>query len=445
MASQEIALVQQPSPASLQRSEELRRGVRNKVMAIERSVVLSKQQRAASAKRAGEIIKEKVQLRIKENVAAIKAAEMQMRAVDDSVKATGLSVTRLTHEKYKQFAALQVCQRRIELRKPAPPEKDGIQEALNTEESVLLQSRGELEKLEVEVKAVIEELKGTRAYLTRDAANRRHEVETDRARLVNVALASTKAPGVRPLEDVEQSVHASHGSRDATTERSIEMPEQSVVATVDDVEDTRSVCIRSVQLRERAETLRETSQKVIKDVREKCNRATARVKARLTKFNESALEVTRQLIGQGKEVDWTIEMARRSLDAQKKNLHICNRAQEMDYQRAKDMLDELRKSRVDLSHDLRQKTLSLNISESCRKVIAQRAKDPSKELQRASSAGSCRKKREGKNDPHTLPSLANSDQTRSSPGLRQVEETAALPPSRSTAFAAPLESFSQDS
>lgn len=446
MASQDASVVVEPTPASLARSEELRRGVRNKVLQIERSVVLSKQQRAASAKRAGEIVKQQVQLRIKENVAAIKAAEMQMRLLDDSVKETGLSVTRLTHEKYKQFAALQVCQRRTELRKAAPPEKqDGIQEALNTEESVLMQSREEIEKLEREIKVVIEELKSSRSFLTRDAAARRHEVELDRARLVNVALASTKAPGVRPLESVEDSVPAAQGNKDAATERSLEIPEQSVTVTAEGVEDTRAVCMRALQLKERAETLRGTSQKLIKDVREKCSRATARVKERLAKFNENALEVTRQLIGQGKEVDWTIDMARRSLDAQKKNMHVCDKKQEMDYQRAKDMLDELKKSRADLSHDLRQKTLSLNISESCRKVIAQRAKDPSKERQRPFTAGSIRKKREGKNDANTLPSLGNGDLTRSSPEIRLNEETAAFSISKSAAMNAPMESLSRDS
>merc|ERR1712232_297282 len=166
------------------------------------------------------------------------------------------------------------------------------------------------------------------------------------------------------------------------------------------------------QLQLRATDLQRLSRLGIKDVREKCARANARVNERLVRSTEETLEETRQLIGQGKEVDWTIDMARRSLSAQRKNIDQKDRRQESDFLAAQTMLEELRRARHDLSQDLRQKTVLLNISESCRKVNPQRASV--KQRRRPNTAGSIgsSSRRYRMLHAHMLPSLANGDLTR---------------------------------
>jgi hypothetical protein len=310
----------------------------------------------------------------------MKDAEKQIHKVDETVSETGLWVTRLEHERYRQFAAMQVCDRRIELRKECCDGKpqDSLQEALEAELKLLGQVRLDLMKMEDLVKGVIMDLKRTRYDLSKDAARRRLEVEADRARLVTVALAGAQAPGTRQLESVEAF--------------SAVMPE----------EDTATLCQRSLQFQDKAAELRRLSQDKVREVKAKCARANFRTNERLTKSTEHNLEVTRSLIDQGKEVDYTIDMARRSLAAQRKNIH--NKKQEDEFQTAQNMLEELRQAKQDLTEQLRQKTVLLNISENCRKVTPVRC---SVKPRPSTAPGEIRGSKSRK-----LPAIANGDLTR---------------------------------
>lgn len=353
--SQELALPN-ALPSSIQISENLRRVVNNKVMDIERSIVINRQKKAKVAAGAREAVKKEVQNRIKDNQAACKAAELCVRGIDDTVKETGLWITKLHHERYKQFAALQVCERRIQLRECNPPEfaGDSLAEALNMEQKILKEARDKFMALEKDVEQVVKELDYMRAELSKDAAHRRLAVTADQAILVNVALSSAVAAGARELASAEEKVHID----------------------THDGKDSYQLCQESRQLEEKAAELRNQSKQCISKMRAECTEANKRVEKRLTKRTEQTLAVTKQLIGQGKEVDYTIMQAERSLSLNHKFLDKRDQKQQQTYQATQDMMNELRRSRSQVSHDLRQRTILLTTSEACRKVTAQVAASP---------------------------------------------------------------------
>jgi hypothetical protein len=351
-----LAIREKETPASIQKSEVLRRGIITKVQQIEASIVTNAFKRAKAASLERDAVKEKVQSRIKENSEASKAAEKCVRSIDDVVKDTALWITKLHHERYKQFAAKQVCERRIELH-PAELSKDALQDALEMELKILNQARKEFMGMETEVKQVCADLQSSREILSKDAARRRLNIEADRAILVNVALAASVAPGAKTIP--------------GENEGHVPEPETTLA-------ESKEICKKSLQLEEDAARLRSRAKACISRVRDECNKAIHRVESRLTARTEQTLNVTKQLIGQGKEVDYTILMAQRQLTQNKKNIDPKDRAQCKNYQATLDMVDMLKRSRADLQQDLGHKTLLLRTSESCRKVTPQVAASPGK-------------------------------------------------------------------
>lgn len=367
---QALALPSKETPVSLSRSELLRRSVNAKVLQVEQSIVKNKLKKAETAAGERDVIKKVVQSRIKENTAASRAAETCVRSIDESVKETGLWITKLHHERYKQFAAQKVCERRLELREGNPPDlaKDSLQEALEIEHKILRVARTDFLKLEVEVKKVVEDLQAIRCNLSLDAAHRRMAVETDRAVMVDLAMAGAVAPGARsaPAEKKDGVVHE-----------------------VGSLADSRLCCQKSEQLEDVAGQLRRQSKLLIFRIKEECARAQVRVESRLVKRTEETLEVTKKLIGQGKEVDYTIEAAQRSLLANHKFLDKKDKGQENHYQSSLKVLEELKRSRSDLTHDFRKNSILLNSCEACRKVTPCVASSPppARLIKRPCSAG----------------------------------------------------------
>lgn len=358
--SQELAVAVpgKETPLSIGRSEALRRAVNSKVMQVERSIVLNKMKRAKEMARQLEGQKEVVMARIKENQIQCKASEICVRSIDDVYKDTALWITKLHHERYKQYAALQVCQRRLELRELNPPElaQDSLQEALEIEQVTLNRARKDFQAQEVEVKQVVDDMAAVRVELSADAAHRRLAVTEDRAVLVNIAMAGAVAPGARACAAAGAEVD----------------PETKECS----LRNSRLLCQKSQQLEEIAAQVRGRSRAVIIRVRDECTQAVNRVEKRLTKRVEDTMTVTKQLIGQGKEVDYTIIAAERSLNANKKFIDKKDRNQGATFNAGENFLDQLKRSRRELSHDLRQKTILLNTSEACRKVTPQVAASP---------------------------------------------------------------------
>jgi len=381
--SQELALVpSQGGLGSIQRSENLRRALNTKVMQVEKSIVANKAKVAQAAMGARQAVKEAVQQRIKDNTHLSKVAEARVRVIDESIKDTGLWVTRVAHERYKQFAAMKVTERRLLIREEIPPEfaKDNLNEALELELKILKQARQEFFDMEEKVKRCIKDLQAVRQDLSKDSARRRIAVSADNAVLVNVALAGAVAPGARSVPG-----------------------EQTEVAVITE-DESRQLRILSERLEEEAKQLRKRAKSCISCIRDECVRANVRVEERLVKRTEETTMVTKKLIGQGKEVDYTILSTQRSLTLNKKIADMKDQKTVKSFSQAENTLAELMRSRQDLSSDLRSKTILLSTSEACRKVTPQTASSPA--AKRPNTAqGATRTRPRGTSHSQSTPSL----------------------------------------
>jgi len=153
--------------------------------------------------------------------------------------------------------------------------------------------------------------------------------------------------------------------------------------------DSKQLCLASQQLEEEANKLRTKAKGCISGIRNECNRANARVEERLNKRAESTSLVTKKLISQGKEIDFAIIQAHRTLEQNRKIMNSKDRKTAANYKAAEDLLNDLRRTRQELKHDLQQKNVLLTTSEACRKVTPQVAASPAaKRLQRPATAGS---------------------------------------------------------
>jgi len=398
--SQELTL-SFPAKDSLQRSESLRRALNAQVSKVERSIVANKTRVAQAAGGAREAVKQQVQNRVKDNTALSKAAEARVRSVDDCIKETSLWQTKLHHERYKQFAAMKVTERRILIREENPPEfaKDSLNDALEQELKFLRKARSDFLDMEGKVKRIMEELEAVRAELSKEAARRRMSVAADQAILVNVALAGAVAPGARSIPGTSSELEI----------------------TVMSDEESRQVNQLSMQLEDEASQLRRQAKSCICCIRDECTQAKLRVEKNLTKRTEQTSEVTKRLIGQGKEVDYTIIQAQRSLQIQKKSFDSKDRKTGANFESAENTLQELMQSRQDLKRDLHAKTILLSTSEACRKVTPQTASSPAARPRPSTATGvrtnNSRRQRMGSAHSTTsstpaLPALAPSNNLR---------------------------------
>lgn len=121
-----------------------------------------------------------------------------MQDIEDCILQTEDSLSKLTHERYRGFVNLQVCERRLELRQKRPePEKfrDALTDALNSEKGILEEARKELLELESQGKKIVDELRDKRKFLSEDTGFRRLQMMEDMKTLSpQVALPPVKSP-----------------------------------------------------------------------------------------------------------------------------------------------------------------------------------------------------------------------------------------------------------
>eukprot|EP00435_Cladocopium_sp_Y103_P050298 s205_g15.t1 len=121
-----------------------------------------------------------------------------MQDIEDAILQTEDSLSKLTHERYRGFANLQVCERRLELRSKRPePEKfkDALTDALNSEKQILEASREELLELEKQGKKIVDDMRDKRKFLSEDTGFRRLQMMEDMKTLTpQVALPPVKSP-----------------------------------------------------------------------------------------------------------------------------------------------------------------------------------------------------------------------------------------------------------
>lgn len=330
------------------RSSVLMRGVLRKCQEEEVRAIAGLKEGAYRRDRKRDHQRRVLKHKIQDSVANAAASESCLRAVDDAIKDLAQVLTRLQHERYSQFAALQVCERRLELRGASPSEagRNQAQEALQAEKKVLHSARQELLSMEGDVKDTSAGLDTIRSELSKDTARKRLTVEAARSGLISVASApvlSTSMGATRSLSDE------------------------------DAVLDSATIRSQAWSLMDHAHNLSMQSGVVIARLKADSKRATARVGESLSKYSRELEETINHFRQHAKEVDYTIVVAERSLASTKKKLDLHDPQSMSTFEAAENMLEELRLSRKELQHDMRQKSLSLSIGEACKKVTPKTA------------------------------------------------------------------------
>lgn len=304
--------------------------------------------RAESLQREQERALKQVRLRMQDNLASIRFSEKRIAGSDDAIIKAQACLRKLQHERYARFAALQVCDRRLELRQQRPEEeqiKDAAQEALESEQKTLTLVRQQLFELEEQARNLLKELSGIRARLTADAASRRFAVELDRAAIISISTGSgaTSAP-----------VHG-----------------QDLLESGDNTLDTKELHKNAVDLEESVELLCQKTESKITNSRQEARRTSTKVEIALMHNTRNLTDLGKELKYQVKEVDYTILQAERSLWRSKKKVGANDKVAQSKFNSTTDLLGDLRQTRSDLQHDIASKTVSLMVDENCRKVTPQ--------------------------------------------------------------------------
>jgi len=340
-----------PPPASLLKAKSLTRDVFNHTFEIEKVVAAGAQLRAESQQREQERALKQVRSRMQENLGSIRFSEKRIQGSDEAITKASSCLRKLQHERYARYAALQVCDRRLELRQERPEEeqvKDIAQEALESEQKTLTVARQQLFELEEQARNLLKELSGIRNRLTADAANRRFAVELDRAAIISISTGggATSAP-----------VHG----------------HDMLEAGADNPLDTKELHKKAVDLEESVDQLCQKTDSKIFQTRQECLRSSAKVENALMHNCKNLSDLGKELKDQAKEVDYTILQAERSLWRNKKKVGANDKVAQSKFDSTTSLLGDLRQTRQMLQNDIACKTVSLVVDENCRKVTPQKA------------------------------------------------------------------------
>lgn len=330
----------------LARTRSLSRGVLNGVREAEAAVAHGLLRRKEAQAGQLEAAANRLRARAADNLESAKLAESQIRQVDEAVRQSAQSLSKLQHSRYAQHGALKVCERRLELRENCPgidPSSDYTHQALHYEWQTLSFARHDLLALEWEVKLALESLQAMRSCLSQDFAKRKHAAELCRSNIVSAQQAAAHGQtGGGHLSDA-------HG----------------------EAAEDKSVLLRAMAMLAAAEGLGSRCTEVVQRTGRECRTAATRTESSLQQRVAEVEEAGKNLRKQACEVDYTIALAERSLTQASKKLDVSGRASQIDSTKA--LLEELRLARQNLQVEIQQKFSQLTIDESCRKVTPQSA------------------------------------------------------------------------
>jgi len=133
--------------SNLLRARNLTQSLLTKLQQNEAAEAANRNAEQEHAEREKERLKAKVKGQAKMHEGIINTSFQCMQDLDDALRWTEDSVTKLTHERYAGFAALQVCEKRMKMREKRPVNenfKDSLQEALENEQKILLTARQDI-------------------------------------------------------------------------------------------------------------------------------------------------------------------------------------------------------------------------------------------------------------------------------------------------------------
>jgi len=340
--------------ASILRAQVLSKSVAHGIVDAEKTIASNKEVQKQEAGREQERQKEIARVRIRRNEEIVKGDEERIFGTDSARQQAMACISSLHHARYSHFAASQVTDRRLQLRReraphlrtgssgerpPTVPRHDSVQGALVRERRNLIVARERLMELEQLAKLVIQDLEAVRGYLSQDAAKRRFSMEQDRAYIISFGSVTSGA-GVEPPE----------------------IDEAGVVQACETQQHVSS-------LEDRVQNICATSASDVKKFRNEFMQVHAQLEELLSLSTSSLGDLGKRLKGQAKEVDVTTRMAERSLgEIKKKNLTKGDKLGASKVAALESMVGDLRLTRDALQEDIRAKSVLLDIDERCRKV-----------------------------------------------------------------------------
>merc|ERR1719387_831250 len=204
--------------ASILRAQVLAKNVVNGIFETEKTIASNKEQQKQEAAKEQERAISISRVRIHRNVQIVKGDEDRIFGTDAAMRKAAAVIRALQHARYSHFSAIQVTERRLELRKerfvhlrggdadrpPTVARHDSVHYLLERERRILTTARERLVELDKLTKTVIEELEAVRGYLSLDAAKRRFSVEQERAYIISFGSATSGAPLPSPAEIDEE-------------------------------------------------------------------------------------------------------------------------------------------------------------------------------------------------------------------------------------------------
>lgn len=333
---------------ALQKARSLSRSVLHGIHEAERAVIADAQRRKTADKEGREAQLAKLREKATACVEVVKSSEECVGHVREMLRQLGQCLRQLQHTRYAQFAELKVCEHRLRLRLGGPPEElvqDRTQKALYSQQLCINGARDELLSLEREVRKALEIIGELRSDLSADAASQRHQAENFRASVAVVQNATTFAglDGKLELEGTAGNIN-------------------------------QEVLDRARALLDEASRLAERCGEVVYRTGEQCTRAKARAEDFLAKRTLESESAAKALRRQAQEVDYTIDVAERSLEKTSKRLHGREKACRVaNLDKTQFMLQELRDTRQQIKTEIHRKFEMQRIDESCRKVTTQAA------------------------------------------------------------------------
>jgi len=280
----------------------------------------------------------KVSKRVKIHQEFIRKTYKCMKEIDHAVTQAEGAINRCIAERYQRFAQSKVSEYRLELRTKRPPQecfKDGVQRLLEKELEALSAVRRELMHEESEAKRLLEELKLLWNVLAKDIGNRRLAMRHD---------LGTVCSG----ED-----SALFSSEDISERRSDEIVENAYKISAEGLKT------------------KDTSESLVKRAKSQGAVLNKQVQCELARHTKELADMKLSLAQRIVESEAAIDKAGTQLRHMEQRAEMGDKTMNEMIATLKALLRDLHGNRQNSVKDLRNKSLALDIDNSCRKVTAQ--------------------------------------------------------------------------
>jgi hypothetical protein len=307
--------------------------------------------------------------------------------IEEVILQTEDSCSKLRHEKYAGFAALQVCVRRLELRAERPAAEtfdDRLHQALKGEKKTLEDCRKQIEAYEKEGHQIVKDVQAKRAELSRDTGERRLDMAHDKAELIAaIMVPAASASANAHLDGVQEEGAPAEGEapkeeapKEAVKEEAPkegEAPAEGAAAPSPKNGNPKKIIEETNSLLSRAHNFRLKSLAYVQEAKFKAQQAGAYCDECLARRCHDLAETKKSLEQSALDVDAAIDTASRALNRTQKRLDPRDKKKAEKLQSDMQVLKALKDTRAALGEDIRNKFTALEIDNMCRRVTPQKA------------------------------------------------------------------------